>query len=683
MPLIETTGIFIGKTIAGWFIRKLCDGALRQTKGFVCGTKEKRALQTAVSISFDKFRNQNPVIYEKLFKEKLFRSSFKEEFHRCWNSNQQPDIERLAKKVEKVSLGSKNELLKGLDRLFQILQEEIPKQNDLIVHEQFRLSLGIKKDIEAIRSELGIIDDIDKLDEKARIASKKNLVQFAPGLNIPNKVVELGFKIEKDNLVNEEVLQYLANGYKIILEAEPGAGKSTTLYQISKDLLDKNEEIFPVFLSLPHWLKSKSFLEYISQQDAFSEQRLTIENIRSLARHGHLIFFIDGWNELSGENLEEARINIKNLHIEYPNVGILIATRSTSLSPKLNMSLNITLNRLDGQKRNGIIRNALSDDAADKFISVINSKNSLIEITQIPFYLDILLKVYQKDGFLPETKEELLHKVVHARDDNEVFTEKLYNCHHDYMTALSVEMLKAGATTLENTHARQVISQESKCLKDTGRIETPSQPSEILLLLTNHHLLVYRKDGNQWQFQHQQFQEWYASRHVEDVIINVDKGEATDLKELSDPILNIPLWEEPLLFAVERLSQQEEHRDVLSKVVINALKIDPLLSAKILYIANDIVWSHVKEIVIGYIERWHTEGKVDRALAFMIASNKPEFSDQIWPLIAHEDQQIRLGALSSFHPFRVSCLGEELPKKLKTYSEDIRKDILLEIAYYG
>ena len=494
--------------------------------------------------------------------------------------------------------------------------------------------------------------------------------------------MELGFNIDNDNITNKEVIEYLANGHKIILEADPGAGKTTTLFQISKALLDKNEEIFPVFISLSNWLKSMSFFEYITQQDAFSEQQLDPDGIRTLARYGHLVLVIDGWNELLGDDLKVARTNIRNFQIDYPSVGILIATRFTSLPPTLNMRLNIVLNRLDNQKRRDIIYNVLGGDT-DTFVAEIRSKDLLIEITQIPFYLDILIKVYQNDGSLPETKEEVLHKFVYARDDKEVFTEELHNCHHHYMIALSVEMLKAGATTLEETHARRVISQESKCLKDTGRIETPSEPSEILLLLTKHHLLIYRKDGNQWQFQHQQFQEWYASRYVEDVIIGVDKGETTDHKELSDPILNIPLWEESLLFAVERLSQQEEHRDALSKVVINALKIDPLLSAEIIYRVDDIVWSHVKELVIGYIERWHTEGKVDRALAFMIASNKPEFSDQIWPLIAHEDQQIRLGALRSFHPFRVSCLGEELPKKLKTYPEDIRKDILLEIAYYG
>ena len=376
---------------------------------------------------------------KSFLKKSFFGLLFKKSSIAFWTLNHQPDIEGLTNKVEEISPVSKDELLKGLYYLFQVLREEIAKQPDLIQLEQFRSLRDIKQGIDAIQSELGIAC-IDELDKKARIASEKDLDQFIPVLNIPDKVVELGFKIENDNIANEEVLQYLANGYKIILEAEPGAGKSTTLYQISKALLDKNEEKFPIFISLPNWLKSKSFLEYISQQDAFSEQRLTIENIRSLARHGHLIFFIDGWNELSGEKLEEARININNLQREYPSVGILIATRSTSLSPKLNMSFNIALNRLDGQKRNDIIYNVLDADAANKFIAGIDSKNTLREITRIPFYLDILLKVYQNSGSLPETKEVLLHKFIYARDYKDILTEKLHNCHHDYMTALSVEM---------------------------------------------------------------------------------------------------------------------------------------------------------------------------------------------------------------------------------------------------
>jgi hypothetical protein len=694
MLLTTTATIIIGKTVAGLVIKKLCDSALSQIKGWVSKNNEKRALATAASISLDKFRLQSPVIYEKLFSKEYFWLSFEEEFFRFLD-HQQPNIKGLASKIEDISPVPKRELSKKLNCLFRILREEIKKQNDLKALEHFLSFRETNQNIEAIRKKLGI-DSVEGLDAKARIASERNLDQFASDLCIPNKVVELGFNIDNDNITNKEVIEYLANGHKIILEADPGAGKTTTLFQISKALLDKNEEIFPVFISLSNWLKSMSFFEYITQQDAFSEQQLDPDGIRTLARYGHLVLVIDGWNELLGDDLKVARTNIKNFQIDYPSVGILIATRFTSLPPTLNMRLNIVLNRLDNQKRRDIIYNVLGG-ATETFVAEIRNKDLLIEITQIPFYLDILIKVYQEDGSLPETKEEVLHKFVYARDDKEVFIEELYNCHHDYMIALSVEMLKARATTLEETHARQVIVQESQRLVSIDMIQTPSEPLEILELLAKHHLLIYRKDGNQWQFQHQQFQEWYASRYVEQVIIGVDKDEATDLKKLCDPILNIPLWEEPLLFAVERLSQQEEHRDALSKVVINALKIDPLLSAEIIYRADDAVWSKVQEPVIDYAKRWHHlqesaidyaerwlyHGKTGRALAFMIASNRPEFSDQILPLIAHKDPQIRCGALRAFEPFRVGCLGEDLYEKWETYSEDIRTSILYEIALTG
>ena len=109
MPLIETTGIFIGTTIAGWIIKKLCDGALRQIKGLHFGTKEKRALETAVSISLEKVKNQNPVIYEKLFKEKspVCQASTEEEVE-SWLTKLY--IERHL--VKEIGIASRNYVLK-------------------------------------------------------------------------------------------------------------------------------------------------------------------------------------------------------------------------------------------------------------------------------------------------------------------------------------------------------------------------------------------------------------------------------------------------------------------------------------------------------------------------------------------------------------------------------------------
>lgn len=171
MLLTTTATILIGKTVAGLVIKKLCDSALSQIKGWVSKNNEKRALATAASISLDKFRLQSPVIYEKLFSKEYFWLSFEEEFFRFLD-HQQPNIKGLASKIEDISPVPKRELSKKLNCLFRILREEIKKQNDLKALEHFLSFREANQNVDAIRKKLGI-DSVEGLDEKARIASKR------------------------------------------------------------------------------------------------------------------------------------------------------------------------------------------------------------------------------------------------------------------------------------------------------------------------------------------------------------------------------------------------------------------------------------------------------------------------------------------------------------------------------
>ncbi len=670
--------IVIGEILIIWIIGKLCDGVLQKFPHWGLGHKEKRAFKKAISFSLDKFKREYPVPFAELFKSKLFKDALEKELYSFLDPNSQPNMEKLANMGEGLSTVPNRELQKCLNRLFEIIREEIVRQPDLRSIEQIRLLFTLEK--------ASYPQTISEIDTRTRIASRKCLGQLIPALGIPRTIIELGSYLTSDNkrsISNKDVIEFLENGHNIILEAEPGAGKSTTLFQLANSMLIKDETVFPVLLSLPDWSDNKDFLEFIAQTDAFSEQHLSLENIRSLARHGHLAFFIDGWNELSGEKLGKARVNISNLQKEYPNSGILIATRSVSLPPKLNMSLNVTLNRLDRYKRNEIIRNAIGDKKADELIALIDDKTALRQIAQTPFYLDILLSVYQGDGSLPETKEALLSKCTHINDDKEELIEELNGCHHNYMTALSVEMFRVGTTRLGNDSACQTIASTSQNLINAGKFTSPPDPPKILDFLAKYHLLINRNGGKSWQFQHQQFQEWYASRWVEELITLASGGSADSLKELREEVLNMPRWEEALFFSIERLAGQEGQQDKLAMVVINALEVDPLLSAEIIALSDKAVWSQVKDTVLEYVNKWHKPEKIDRSLTFMIASGRPEFADKLWPLITHENHQDRLHALSVYKPFRFNCLGDMWQKKLEGYSEGIRDDILSQIAHYG
>ena len=64
----------------------------------------------------------------------------------------------------------------------------------------------------------------------------------------------------------------------------------------------------------------------------------------------------------------------------------------------------------------------------------------------------------------------------------------------------------------------------------------------------------------------------------------------------------------------------------------------------------------------------------------MISSGRPEFFDQVWPLITHENDQVQLTALRAGRRFRPSLLGSDAAKRIAALPPDVRKSVLHEIA---
>ena len=76
-----------------------------------------------------------------------------------------------------------------------------------------------------------------------------------------------------------------------------------------------------------------------------------------------------------------------------------------------------------------------------------------------------------------------------------------------------------------------------------------------------------------------------------------------------------------------------------------------------IYRSASPAWERIKETIIEYVGRWHTRGKVDRAVRFMITTGKPEFAPFLWPLIANADSQIYLAAFRAAERFRPMVLA--------------------------
>ncbi len=143
--------------------------------------------------------------------------------------------------------------------------------------------------------------------------------------------------------------------------------------------------------------------------------------------------------------------------------------------------------------------------------------------------------------------------------------------------------------------------------------------------------------------------------------------------KLRTNVLNLPVWEEVILFASERLARgNREQQKACGAAIMSAIELDPILAAEMIFRSNDAVWAQVDSTIQELVKQWHTPGKVDRALRFMISSGRHEFYDEVWPLITHENDQVHLRALRagrrvSGHPFLDAMQLSELQNCLQSF----------------
>ena len=159
-------------------------------------------------------------------------------------------------------------------------------------------------------------------------------------------------------------------------------------------------------------------------------------------------------------------------------------------------------------------------------------------------------------------------------------------------------------------------------------------------------------------------------------------GEEQSRDRLKVEVLDQRAWEEPILFACERLARGDEvQQEACGEAILVALGVDPILSAEMIYRSTDAVWQRVRPTVLDFIDHWHSPGTVDRAVSFMVTSGREDFQEHVWPLMTHEDDQVRLAALRSGRRFRPSILGGNGTDRIQALPAELRASILGEIAF--
>jgi hypothetical protein len=518
--------------------------------------------------------------------------------------------------------------------------------------------------------------------------SKSDLLAFRNMPGWPSYAIDLNLKM----VDKKRTEVFTAPGFASVIEvfdeiaviAPPGTGKTTTLLQLTEALLG-NASCVAVFVPLSEWsTRSDTFFQSFVRRAAFREAKE--RQFELLAQLGRLVLILDGWNELDESSKRRVSNDVKSLRRDFPDIRLVISSRHKDFDIPIDGPV-VEVDVLTEEQQLEIAK-VLRGSEGESLMDHAWRTPGLREMVAIPLYLTALLKLAPGDS-LPTTKEEVLRAfVMELEQDPEkmvILRETLQGFHRDFLTAIAVEATHLRIVALSEAQARAVVITMQERLKAEKQIAQFIQPMKVLDVLVSGHMLVRSgAESGGVSFQNQQFQEWFESFWVQRLMLYAASGDDDARKTLREDVLDNPVWEEAVLFACDFLSRKDRGSiQAVASVIIETLGIDPLLSAGMTYRSSEEVWELVKNDVMSFAEKWHTDGRVDRAVQFMIDTGRAEFSQYIWPLISDPDNQVHLRALRTGRRFRPSVLGSNVQERIAALPDEVRKNVVAEIAYNG
>jgi hypothetical protein len=523
-----------------------------------------------------------------------------------------------------------------------------------------------------------------ELMSKLQSAAKADVEVLRRTIKWPATAVALRLLVETfDEPVTTDALARAALSLDdLTLIAPPGMGKTTTLFQIAEGMVASGIGV-PLVLSLGDWATDNlTVLASILRRPAF--QPISEAEFRRAAAQPGIVLLLDGWNELSAEARIRARVQVETLKAELPGLALIVSTRKQSLDVPFR-GMRVNLLPLDEEQQMQIAI-AMRDDAGAQLLDQAWRTSGVRELVAIPLYLTALLSLPPGAPF-PTTKEEILRSFVAAHERQAARAESLFGVlqgfQQQYLDGIAVAITSAAASGITDQGAMRSISDAGAALVQGGLIANKPEPRIVLDLLVDNHMLMRAADNVAVSFQHQQFQEWYASHSVERRIMG-EIGAPKTRETLKAEVFNDHSWEEPILFAVERLSRgAPDQRTACAQAIAAAFEVDPMLAAEMIFRGTDEIWAGVAPIIVPTVTRWHKRDSVDRALRFMLTSARAEFFDTIWPFISNDNEQVSLHALRYCRQFRVSIFGKDAVAKIEALPQQPRTVLLHEIASHS
>lgn len=281
---------------------------------------------------------------------------------------------------------------------------------------------------------------------------------------------------------------------RIVLLGDAGCGKSTELQRVAKKWIDeRNSDFIPIYIELNTYV-DEDIKDYIINKIGDDSKRL-------LERKSKIVFLFDEFDQVL--NKEIATRKIKTFIESCSEAQFVISCRTNFYSGQFGEFDSFVILPFDYDDISAYSKQILKDEA-DVFIDQIE-KSALLEVARNPFFLKQLMDIFQADNRLPARLSDILSRIVSISLDKD--SERLstkYDLKQKYSTAEIKKDLAYMSLVMETIQKNYISSSELiKILPDSYKRQVISELSLIKK--------SFFKEGDAYQFQHNNFQEELAA----------------------------------------------------------------------------------------------------------------------------------------------------------------------------